>query len=95
MFLNKKDFDEAYGIIEDLLFLKDTISSVSDNPELSLNLYNAIINDNRVELNSIQELDKAVSVIVFEMFWPVIFHLVFFKIIAWAFLITSICLIML
>lgn len=45
MFLDKKDFDEAYGIIEDLLFLKDTISSVSDNPELSLNLYNAIIND--------------------------------------------------
>jgi Cdc6-like AAA superfamily ATPase len=79
MFLDKKDFDEAYGIIEDLLFLKDTISSVSDNPELSLNLYNAIINDNRVELNSIQELDKAVSVIVFRDVLACYFSLGFFQ----------------
>lgn len=79
MFLYKKDFDEAYGIVEDLLFLKDTISSVSDNPDLSLNLYNAIINDNHVELNSIQDLDKAVSVFVFRDILACYFSLGFFQ----------------
>ena len=63
MFLNKKDFDEAYDIIEDLLFIKNTITSASDNPTLSLDLYKAM--SDRFELNSQTDFEQSVLVLIY------------------------------